>query len=80
MMSKQKTLERALRVLPSYVNSAFGDKQDKITVFEIIELLKAQEPVAPSVCNGTSYCGNCGDQLNKLDNYCHECGRAVKWE
>lgn len=47
---------------------------------DALALLKAQEPVEPKQYEGTSYCGNCGDPINKLDNYCHECGRAVKWE
>ena len=45
-----------------------------------LALLKAQEPVKPERYEGTCYCGNCGDPINMLDNYCHECGRAVKWE
>lgn len=47
---------------------------------DIYALLKAQEPVEPKKYYGTSHCGNCGDPINKLDNYGHECGRAVKWE
>lgn len=47
---------------------------------DALALLKAQEAVEPKQYEGTSYCGNCGDPINKLDNYCHECGRAVKWE
>lgn len=25
-------------------------------------------------------CGACGAEIGGADNYCHECGKAVKWE
>ena len=34
-----ETLERALRTLPKYKSVDFGDKEDRISVAEIIELL-----------------------------------------
>ena len=59
-----------------------------------IALLKAQEPIAPVKVNRymetdengdwfspeTYDCGNCGVELHGKANYCHLCGRAVKWE
>lgn len=58
-----------------------------------ISLLKAQEPIAPVKVNRymetdengdwftpeTYDCGNCGVELHGKANYCHLCGRAVKW-
>ena len=26
------------------------------------------------------YCGNCGEDIRKYNNYCHLCGRKIKWE
>jgi len=58
---------------------------------DAIALLKAQEAVAP-VRNkdGVYHCGNCGEtcvgyeveftrRIQKVETYCHKCGRAVKW-
>lgn len=58
---------------------------------DAISLLKAQEPIEPivkqemdDVCScidAVAYCGKCGAYIGRLkQNYCHECGRAVKWE
>lgn len=61
---------------------------------DILALLKAQEPIAPVKVNRymetdengdwfspeTYDCGNCGVELHGKANYCHLCGRAVKWE
>lgn len=61
---------------------------------EVISLLKAQEPVKPVKVNRyidtdenghwyvpeTYDCGNCGVELYGKANYCHLCGRAVKWD
>jgi hypothetical protein len=38
------------------------------------------DPVAPYEYEGTWYCGNCSDPVNKNDKFCHECGKLVKWE
>jgi hypothetical protein len=46
-------------------------------------LLKAQEPVKPTWRWDYAYCGECGFHLHWMvekNNYCPECGRAVKWE
>lgn len=37
-------LENVISVLSAYKNHSFGDKAEKVTVKEIIALLKAQEP------------------------------------
>ena len=58
-----------------------------------IAKLKAQEPIVPVKVNRymdtdengdwfspeTYDCGNCGVELHGKANYCHLCGRAVKW-
>ena len=63
-------------------------------VLHAIELLKAQESIAPVKVNRymetdengnwfspeTYDCGNCGVELHDKANYCYLCGRAVKWE
>lgn len=54
----------------------------------IITLLKAQEqkPISASIVDSDGglmhwwACGNCQAPINPEDKFCHECGRAVKWE
>ena len=52
-----------------------------------LELLKAQEPVEPIRMNHDENkyrdhykCPICDDDLTYEQQYCAECGRAVKWE
>jgi len=50
------------------------------------ELLKEQEPIAPSVGSSDEpgswwyQCGKCKTQIDYKDKFCRFCGRAVKWE
>lgn len=52
----------------------------------IKDTLKEQEAVKPEKEHSGSgvtwwnVCGNCKTAINPNDKYCHECGRAVKWE
>lgn len=50
---------------------------------DALALLKAQEAVEPTWRRGKAFCGKCGLGLHKVveqNNYCPNCGRAVKWE
>ena len=51
---------------------------------DALELLKAQEPVEPirnDIGIGYWYqCGSCGAALGVDWKYCHNCGKAVKWD
>ena len=49
---------------------------------DALALLKAQEPVEPVYELGITRCGQCNHEIDKYggDNYCPQCGRAVKWE
>lgn len=49
---------------------------------DILVILKAQEPVEPKWRKGYAYCGQCEYKLHwivDLNNFCPNCGRAVKW-
>ena len=52
---------------------------------DALSLLKKQEPVEPERAHsggGSTWwnvCGNCKTAINPNDKFCHECGRAVKW-
>ena len=54
---------------------------------DIIALLKAQEPVEPTIggdkdgqCGNWWYqCGKCKEAIDYHDKYCRNCGKAVKW-
>jgi len=50
------------------------------------EMLKAQKPIPASIKDsdgGATHwyvCGSCQAPIQSGDNYCHECGKAVKWD
>jgi hypothetical protein len=53
------------------------------TAVRAMRLLKAQGPVKPKWQKGYAYCGQCGYKLHwivDLNNFCPNCGQAVKWE
>lgn len=48
-----------------------------------LALLKAQEPVEPTLRGGIGgywYCGACNYQISRGDKFCRYCGQAVKWK
>lgn len=50
---------------------------------DALALLKAQEPVEPTLRGGIGgywYCGACNYQISRGDKFCRYCGQAVKWE
>jgi hypothetical protein len=81
-MTDTELRERAIRVLEgNYKNSVLRHNRELVTVNEILDLLKEQEPVKPIERNGFYYCGSCryAFTVNK-QKYCSNCGQAVKWE
>ena len=54
---------------------------------QALALLKAQEPVEPTIggdadgpCGNWWYqCGKCKEAIDYHDKYCRTCGQAVKW-
>ena len=66
---------------------SFKTPEDHCPILDdILALLKEQEPVKPERAysgGGSTWwnvCGACKTAINPNDKYCHECGRAVKWE
>ena len=53
---------------------------------DVLELLKAQEPVHVKYIKAAygkwllSVCGNCGEQIREDWKCCPVCGKAVKWD
>ena len=54
---------------------------------DALELLKEQEAVEAKTMGASKEhgswwfaCGACGHAIDLEDNYCRECGRAVKWD
>lgn len=54
-----------------------------------LELLRKQEPIAPSVCGSKDpdghgcwwyLCGKCKKPIDHKDRFCKRCGQAVKWD
>ena len=93
-MNEQEKREKAIRVLEgNYKNFVLRHNRELVTVNEILNLLKAQEPVKPTEPDEDNMvcCGACGSPVgyevlepSGMDyvryNYCPNCGRAVKWE
>lgn len=60
-----------------------GDRCKRDCAKDALALLKAQEPMEPKWRKGYAYCGQCGYKLHWIveqNNFCQNCGRAVKWE
>lgn len=67
-----------------------------ILMLDALELLKAQEPIKPTLAVDTWICSNCGHLLesqtliddkenpqvlvNEQYDFCPQCGKAVKWD
>ena len=73
--------KKAINVLSNYKSHAFGDKDEKVTVEEIIALLKEQEPIQIIKVGYYDHgrCPKCDRYVSKYSNFCWYCGQAVKW-
>ena len=63
-------------------NTAIHVKTPVNMIFDAIGLLKAQEPVEPTLRGGIGgywYCGACNYQISRGDKFCRYCGQEVKW-
>lgn len=52
-------------------------------LYDALALLKAQEPMEPTLRGGIGgywYCGACNYQISRGDKFCRYCGQAVKWK
>lgn len=86
-MTEQEKREKVIKGLGSCVEY-FASKVKGVMFDEWLEesrkaiaLLKAQEPVEPVYELGITRCGQCNHEIDKYggDNYCPQCGKAVKW-
>ena len=83
-----KTMIDVLEMSYKYSNVDGGNTLvPQALVFDILEYLKAQEPVVPirfyndeNKCRDHYRCPYCDDDLTYGQKYCAECGRLVKWE
>lgn len=71
---------------PYYGEHGNGFGCETIMQRDALALLKTQEPVEPERAHsggGSTWwnvCGSCKTAINPNDKFCHECGRAVKWD
>ncbi len=75
-------LEKAIRVLGRYANNVFRYNGELVPATDVIALLEAQEPVKPILDSRAIEfyrCGQCNEPIDRCDNYCWSCGKAVKW-
>lgn len=76
----------------AYYGNSFKDLVPVKLLQDALSLLKAQEPIEPIELYGDTKCvedynrtlawkcGKCGYYIGGADNFCANCGRAVKWE
>ena len=79
----------------SFIDSeqVYTNGSELIQVFRITQLiehlLKEQEAVEPKKENDGNpepwtawwyVCRNCGQPIDRMDRYCRECGKQVKWD
>lgn len=86
--------EKAIRILEgNYKNSVLRHNGELLTVNELIELLKAQDPKRVSIVNNgftglpVTHCPKCHRPIDMFygahgaeTEFCPWCGQAVKWE
>lgn len=67
---------------PYWGTGQHGMSECKQLARDALALLKAQEPVEPVYELGITRCGQCNHEIDKYggDNYCPQCGQAVKWK
>lgn len=93
-MTREKVIE-GLETALAVSNVVVGTDYVVVKIGEVkkvLELLKEQEPVKPSVDVDTYVCPNCGHRLEHQGmlgdnvifeeryNFCPACGKAVKWD
>ena len=88
----KRFIEGAKEAFKEVDDTTFTFPMNILSAYELAtsieELLKKQEAVAPTIkinVYGTRfyYCPNCNREFychNQWDNYCANCGQAVKWE
>ena len=64
---------KAIEILSQYKNHYFGDKTfgGKISIGEVVELLKVQEPVRCKDCDNKECWGRAGDVVCGIDGTSH---------
>ena len=84
-MPDRKTI---IKVLEQYKTYIFGDKDERVTVADILAMLKSNEPVEATVCNNDIsgagswwyQCGKCKMPIDPKDRFCRHCGQEAKGE
>lgn len=85
------SIERCICHVPDACRDCSYDNEPCPKCFEhllrdALSLLKAQEPEPVSIKDSDGgethwyVCRSCKVPINPGDKFCHECGRAVKWE
>lgn len=80
-MPRNPDRETVIRWLTNVQRYTLDGSEGKQIMAAAIELLKG-EPIKPKqgLPEWRFCCGNCASIIVKDDKFCHECGRAVKWD
>lgn len=85
MPDREKVI-KGLKNLRDAIATDFIHEADQAvgTIDDALTLLKEQEAVVPEVEGSSNtwwhVCGNCHTGINPNAKYCHQCGKAVKWD
>lgn len=86
MLDREKVIKEFELFIKEYHPACTSEGVELDMFMEVLSLLKEQKAVKPlreHSGGGTTWwnvCGACRTAINPNDKYCHECGRAVKWE
>ena len=80
-----KNAQESLEILEKVDEPTFWLDFVKLSLFDVISLLKAQEPktfIKEVKRRGDLkyYCEECSNEIVPGDNFCKICGQAVKWQ
>lgn len=82
LISRNEAREIIADMRGLFCNDILCDAMAKINALPSVSAV--QEPVEPKKVGPLGcwqwHCGVCGMAVEESDNYCHECGREVKWE
>ena len=91
MLDREKVIKRVFEMLQRDTWKDIDKERHRFqpVLNDVLELLKKQEPIAPSICGSKEpdghgswwyMCGKCKKPIDHKDRFCKQCGQAVKWE
>ena len=82
MPNREKLLAECKAEIDKITVNGFTTVTSKGFFRDVMSLIKAEDPVPPMIQEHKIYCGACMKRipLKVKSNYCHKCGRQIKWD